>query len=62
MVDRYFCLIVIDLAVVDDRDTTVFVEKWLLSGRNVDDRQATMAERDAGFVVLAASIRATMQL
>src|SRR6185312_17195521 len=39
-------LVVVNLAVVDDADTAVLVVKWLLPGRQIDDRQPAVAEAD----------------
>ena len=53
---------VVDLAVEDDDDGAVLVEQRLLAGRDVDDRQAAVAEADARLEVQAALVRAAVQL
>ncbi len=55
---RYQRLVVVDLAVVDDDDRAILVVERLLAGREVDDREAAMAERHTGLEVHAVSIRA----
>src|SRR5262249_10273207 len=55
-------LIVVDLAVEDDDDGAVLVEERLLAGRDVDDREASMAERDARLEVLAVRVGSAMGL
>ena len=53
---------VVDLAVEDDDHRAVFVEQRLLAGGDVDDRQAPVAEADAGLDVQAAFVRAAVVL
>ena len=55
-------LIVVDFAVEDDADALVFVVQRLLAGGQVDDRQAAVAEPDAGFDMQAAFVGAAMKL
>ena len=55
-------LVVVDLAVEDDDDAAVLVEQRLLAGREVDDRQAAVAEADARLDVKAAFVGAAMVL
>src|SRR5574340_1120750 len=50
-------LIVVDLAVKDDRHRAVLVEQRLLAGGDVDDGKPPMGERDARPEVVAALIR-----
>jgi hypothetical protein len=51
---------VIDLAIVDHCDAVIFVEQRLMSTREIDDRQASMAKPDAFPNVVAIAIRAAM--
>ena len=53
---------VVDLAVEDDDDGAVLVVQRLLAGREVDDRQAAVAEADARREVQAALVRAAVVL
>jgi len=55
-------LVVVDFAVEDDHDRAVFVEQRLLAGGNVDDRQAPVAQANAGLDVQAAFVGAAVQL
>src|SRR5262245_29173754 len=55
-------LVVVDLAVVDDDDRLVLVVQRLLPGRDVDDGQAPVPERNAGLMMLAPRIRTAMRL
>jgi len=53
---------VVDLAVEDGDDRAVRVEQRLLAGGQVDDRQAAVAEADAGFQVDVALDRTAVEL
>ena len=55
-------LVVVDLAVEDDRDAAVLVEQRLLAGGDVDDRKPAVAEPDARLEVQPAAVRAAMVL
>jgi hypothetical protein len=39
---------VVDLAIEDDADRPVRAEHWLIACDQIDDREATMSETDAG--------------
>ena len=54
--------VVVDLAVEDDDDGAVLVEHRLLAGRQVDDRQALVAQRDAGRAVHAGLVGPAVML
>jgi len=53
---------VVDLAVKDDADAAVLVEKRLLAGGDVDDRQAAVAKAQARLDVQAAFVGAAVVL
>ena len=57
---RYQRLVVVDLAVVDDDDRAVLVVERLLAGREVDDRQPAMAERDPRLEVQTVAVGSAM--
>jgi hypothetical protein len=59
---RHQILEVVDLAVEDDDDRAVLVEQRLLSGGEVDDRQAAVTESDARFEMQPALVRTPMEL
>ena len=59
---RYQLLIVVDLAIEDDGNASVFVEQRLLPRCNVDNRQPAVPQCDTRLVVLALSVGATMRL
>lgn len=55
-------LIVVDFAVEDDTDTLIFVIQWLLSGGEVNDGKAAVAETDAGLDMQATFVGAAVEL
>ena len=55
-------LVVVDLAVVDDDDTSILVPQRLLARREIDDGQPLVAEADSRFDVQAFFVRAAMTL
>jgi hypothetical protein len=55
-------LVVVDLAVENHRDRSVFVEQRLLPGRHIDDRQAAVAKAQSRLDVHAALVRAAVML
>ena len=52
----YELLVVVDLAVVDDDDRAVLVVEGLLTGREIDDREPAVTERDTRLEVQAVAI------
>ena len=55
-------LVVIDLAVEYHNDRAVFVEQWLLTCRDVNDRQAAMPQADSRLDVQATLVRPAVPL
>ena len=55
-------LIVVDLAIEDDDDIAILVVDRLLAGREIDDRETSVAERHPRLEMLAIAIRAAMRL
>ena len=55
-------LVVVDLAVVDDRDAAVFVVQRLLAGRQIDDRQPPVAEAHPRLQMQSAFVGAAVEL
>src|SRR5205807_450080 len=55
-------LVVVDLAVEDDDDAAVLVEKRLLPGRKVDDRQAPVPEAQSRLEMQAAFVGPAVKL
>ena len=53
--------VVVDFAVEDDGDRSILVEHRLVPGRDVDDGQAAMAQRDVGFDQKALIVRPAMR-
>ena len=51
---------IIDLAVIDDADRPILVVKRLIPAREVDDRQAAVAEPDARRKMKAVAVRPAM--
>ena len=51
---------VVDFAVEDDPDRSVFVREWLLAGAQVDDAQSPMRESGKGVDVQAGFVRTAM--
>ena len=51
---------IVDLTVVDDADCPVLVEQRLVTGREIDDRQSTVAEPDPRLDMVAFAIRSPM--
>ena len=51
---------IVNFAIENDRDGPILVEHRLLPGRNIDDCQATHAERDVGPLPIADVIRSAM--
>ena len=55
-------LVVVDFAVEDDSDAAVFVKKGLLTGGDINHRQAAVAESDTRLQMNTGLIRSTMGL
>src|SRR5688572_32002859 len=56
----YELLVVVDLAVVDDDDRAVLVVEGLLTGREIDDREPAVTERDTRLEMQAVAIGPAM--
>ena len=52
--------VVVDLAIEDDPDGTVFVRRRLLTGAQIDDAEAAMSECGVGVKVQAGLVRAAV--
>src|SRR5262245_15376351 len=53
--------VVVDLSIADDQDGPVFVRKWLMAARQVENRQPAHAERHGIVVVLALVVGAAVR-
>jgi hypothetical protein len=49
-------LVVVDLAIEDNHDRTIFIEQRLLPGSNINDGKASMPQANTGFNMQATVI------